>query len=64
MHNILEYFKNIINKLSLSPSKFKFSDSTLLALDNAEKQSELFRVEIEKYKNTKGTQWVTYELSN
>ena len=64
MRNILEYFKNIINKLSLSHYQFKFSDSTFLALDNAEKQSDLFRVEIEKYKNTKVTQWATYELSN
>ena len=53
MHNILQYFKNILDKLSLNTCQFKFSDSTLLAMDNAEKQSELFRVEIEKYKNTK-----------
>lgn len=53
MHSILEYFKNILDKLSLSHSQFKFSDSTLLALDNNEKQAELFKVEIEKYKNTK-----------
>ena len=53
MVNLLLYFKRILSKLSVGHTEFKFSESTKASIENAEKQSELFRIEIEKYKNTK-----------